>query len=89
LPRILNAPLASEIIMTGRTIVADEAARIGLLQALLPDDTGFAEWLERLTKMPRASLVAAKRAIVDGSRMPLVEGLRLEQRLFQDLVRQR
>jgi enoyl-CoA hydratase/carnithine racemase len=89
LPRILNIPLASEIILTGRTIGAEEAARIGLLQALLPDTAGFTEWLERLTKMPRASLIAAKRAIVDGSRVPLMEGLRLEQRLFHDIVRQR
>jgi hypothetical protein len=36
--------------------------------------------------MPGAGLVAAKRAIVDGSRLPLTEGLRLEQGLFRELV---
>jgi len=89
LPRVVGMPLASEIVLTGRTVGAEEAIKIGLLQALVSDDDGFDEWLHRLTAMPRPSLIAAKRALVDGARMPLVEGLRLEQRLFRELVRQK
>lgn len=62
---------------------------LGLLQTILPRDGADAalrQWLGRFTAMPRAGLVAAKRAIVDGSRLPLTEGLRLEQGLFRDLV---
>ena len=40
------------------------------------------EWLGRFTSMPRTRLIAAKRAIVEGSRLSLSEGLRLEQSLF-------
>lgn len=33
---------------------------------------------------PRSALVAAKRAIIDGLRLPLSEGLRLEAQLFAE-----
>ena len=71
---------------------ADEALAIGLLQALVPADGGgdhFDAWIRRFSSMPRAGLVAAKRAIVDGGRMPLTEGLRFEQAQFRDLVARR
>ncbi len=89
LPRLVGTARAAEIIMSARSVGADEAMALGLLQAILPRDGGddaLRRWLDRFTAMPRAGLVAAKRAIVDGSRLPLTEGLRLEQSLFRDLV---
>jgi len=89
LPRIVGTARAAEIIMSARSIGADEAVALGLLQAILPLDGAqdhLAAWLGRFASMPRAGLVAAKRAIIDGARLPLTEGLRLEQRLFRDLV---
>jgi len=89
LPRLVGTARAAEIIMSARSVGADEAMALGLLQAILPRDGGddaLRQWLDRFTAMPRAGLVAAKRAIVDGSRLPLTEGLRLEQSLFRDLV---
>lgn len=89
LPRLVGTARAAEIIMSARSVGADEAMALGLLQAILPGDGGddaLRQWLDRFTVMPRAGLVAAKRAIVDGSRLPLIEGLRLEQSLFRDLV---
>jgi hypothetical protein len=44
------------------------------------------EWLGRFVAMPRSGLIAAKRAIGQGSRLPLNEGLRLEQNLFRELI---
>jgi len=89
LPRLIGIPRAAEAILTARSVGAEEAAATGLLQALLPyEDTEarLTEWLARIAQMPRPGLIAAKRAIVDGSRLPLVEGLRLEQSLFLNLV---
>jgi enoyl-CoA hydratase/carnithine racemase len=38
LPRLLGVPAALDLLLTGRTIDADEAARIGLVQAVLPPE---------------------------------------------------
>jgi enoyl-CoA hydratase/carnithine racemase len=87
LPRLVGMARAAEIIMTARSVDAEEALHIGLLQALLPPGTAALDsWLSKLTAMPRAGLVAAKRAMTEGSGLPLSKGLRLEQRLFLELV---
>lgn len=89
LPRLVGAGRAAEIIMSARSVHADEALSIGLLQAVVPVDgaaSHFGTWIGRFASMPRAGLVAAKRAIVDGGRLPLTEGLRLEQAQFRELV---
>lgn len=36
LPRLIGMPAALDLLLTGRTIDADEAARLGLVQAVLP-----------------------------------------------------
>jgi enoyl-CoA hydratase/carnithine racemase len=85
LPRAVGLGRAAELVMTGRVIDADEAERIGLVQAVLPDD-GFVEaalaWAGRIAAQPRHAVVAAKRALVQGAQLPLADGLRLEGRLF-------
>ena len=89
LPRLVGTARAAEIILSARSVGADEAMVLGLLQAILPPDSADAallQWLGRFTAMPRAGLVAAKRAIVDGSRLPQTEGLRHQQGLFRALV---
>ena len=89
LPRLVGIARAAEIILTARLVGPDEALRLGVLQAVLTGDGTSGqlhEWLGRFTSMPRPGLIAAKRAIVEGSRLPLSEGLRLEQSLFRDLV---
>ena len=40
------------------------------------------EWVQPMATKPRPALFAAKRAVIDGLRLPLDEGLRLEGRLF-------
>jgi enoyl-CoA hydratase len=85
LPRLVGAGRAAELVLSGRIVDADEALRIGLIEAVLPHD-GFVErvleWVEPIATKPPAALRAAKRAIVDGMRVPLDEGLRIEGRLF-------
>ena len=69
--------------LSGRVVRAEEAVRIGLANAMLPDDAfvdRVVEWLEPVARHPRSALVAAKKAVVEGLRMPFADGLRLEGR---------
>src|SRR5262245_32106927 len=78
LPRLIGAGRAAELILTGRVIDAVEAERIGLVEAVLPDE-GFVDaavaWAARIAERPRHAVVAAKRAILDGLQVPLADGL--------------
>jgi enoyl-CoA hydratase len=88
LPRLIGAGRAAELILSGRVVRADEALALGLVNAVLPHN-GFVDhvidWLQPMSRHPRAALAAAKKAVVEGLRMPLDEGLRLEGRLFMEL----
>ena len=85
LPRLVGPGAALDLILTGRVVAADEALRLGLVNAVLPDE-GFVDeavrWAERLAAQPRHALVAGKKAVIEGLRMPLEDGLRHEGRLF-------
>jgi enoyl-CoA hydratase len=85
LPRLIGNTRAADLILSGRTVHAQEALDLGMVNAVLPDD-GFIEhvlgWLQPIARNTRASLAAAKRAIVEGTRLPFVDGLRLEGQLF-------
>jgi enoyl-CoA hydratase len=85
LPRAIGPGRAAELVLSGRVIGSAEAERIGLVQAVLPDDGFIAsalEWAGQIAARPRHAVVAAKQALVQGMQLPLVEGLRLEGRLF-------
>jgi enoyl-CoA hydratase/carnithine racemase len=85
LPRLVGTGRAADLILSGRVIDASEALTMGLVQAVFPDDSFLAsvlEWAEPIAAKPRTALAAAKRAIVEGIRLPFDEGLRLEGRLF-------
>jgi enoyl-CoA hydratase len=88
LPRLVGAGRGAELVLSGRVIHSGEAMALGLVNAVLPDD-GFVDhviaWLEPMSRHPRSALVAAKKAVVEGLRLPLDEGLRLEGRLFIQL----
>jgi enoyl-CoA hydratase/carnithine racemase len=89
LPRLVGAAHAARMVLTGCVVDAPEAMRIGLVDALLDEEDfmgAVRTWIEPLVDKPRASLMAAKRALVEGSRMPLLDGLRFEQRLFRELI---
>jgi enoyl-CoA hydratase len=85
LPRLVGAGRAAELILSGRVIDSAEAERIGLVEAVLPDE-GFVDaavaWADRIARQPRHAVVAAKRAMVEGLELPLDQGLALEGGLF-------
>ena len=88
LPRLIGAGRAADLILSGRIVDAGEALALGLVNAVLPVE-GFLdhalEWAGQVAQRPRSAVVAAKRAIVEGLRLPFDEGLRLEGSLFIQL----
>ncbi len=85
LARLIGLGKAAELVLTGSIIDAQEAHRVGLVQAVLPDD-GFSDhvatWVERIAAHPQGAVRAAKRALVDGLALSLADGLALEGQLF-------
>jgi len=51
LPRLIGAAHANDILLTGRTIVADEALRMGLVSRVVPDDELLAAAVDAAGKM--------------------------------------
>jgi enoyl-CoA hydratase len=85
LPRLIGAGAALDLILSGRIVDADEALRLGLVQAVLPDDRFIdhvLEWAAPMARQPKFAMAAAKRAVVEGLRMPFADALRLEGQLF-------
>jgi len=74
LPRILGAPLAKELIFTGRRMKADEAKACGLVNHLVPAGQAKAKATELATTIARNGPIAvrqAKKAIAYGSETDL------------------
>ena len=70
LPRIIGTPKALDLLWTGRKVGAEEAARIGLVDRVVPDDQLVAEargYIEGLAKSVAPwSLMVAKRSVYQG-----------------------
>jgi enoyl-CoA hydratase/carnithine racemase len=90
LPRLIGTSAALEIILTGRILKAPDAHRLGVLNAVLPTE-GFVDhalaWCGRITRHARPAVIAAKRAVVEGTLLPLDEGVRFERAVFEEINR--
>jgi enoyl-CoA hydratase len=80
LPRLIGEARALEIVMTGRTVNADEAERIGLVHRLADGDlieTGTA-FAREMTGYSLPALTLARDAVSRALDVPLDDGLKLE-----------
>lgn len=85
LPRLVGEGIAKELVLTGRIVTAEEAAKFHLVNKVVPHDS----LLEEATKLaqvicskPPISIRAAKEAINRGLNMTLTQGLELEADLW-------
>lgn len=85
LARIVGPGMAKQLIYTARNIKADEALRIGLVNAIYPAE----ELMEQAEKMAGIiagnapiAVRACKKAINEGLDLPMDEAIALEEKLF-------
>lgn len=80
LPRVVGEARALEMILTGRTVAADEALRIGLVNRLVegdPLEAGIA-FAREFSGHGMVALRLARGAVQRALQTPLTEGLKLE-----------
>jgi len=81
LPRIAGMGHALDLILTGRIIDAAEAHRMGLVTELVPDGSELDRALAMaagLASVPQATMLADRRAAIEGFGLPLPAGLAVE-----------
>ncbi|WCA72639.1 enoyl-CoA hydratase-related protein (plasmid) [Agrobacterium tumefaciens] len=81
LPRIVGEARALEMIMTGRTVRAEEAQAIGLIHRLVSEDNRLAEAFAFAREFSKFSLVAlgyAREAVQRALSTTLQDGLKIE-----------
>jgi enoyl-CoA hydratase/carnithine racemase len=89
LTRLCGAAKARELLLTGDQITAQEALRIGLVNQIFPESRLLKEAVGLAKKMaskPQAAARLIQRAVREGGRKSLEEGLALEAELFGAVV---
>ena len=84
LSRAVPRKQAMEMLLTGRMVGAEEALDMGLVTEVVPTGTEVERALalaEVLAGFPQETLRSDRRALLEGSGLPLEEGLALEARL--------
>jgi len=88
LARLIGPARAKDLIFSGRLVPAEEALRLGLVDAVVPSADVYATAHSLVSKYvsgPAAALRAAKSAIDGGLSMDLAAGLAWESQLFAAL----
>lgn len=81
LPRIVGLGRALDMILTGRIVDADEALAMGLVTEVVPAGQHLEralEMAEGLAAFPQDTMLADRRAAIEGIGLTFEEGLRLE-----------
>ncbi len=85
LTRAIGKARAMELILTGRSIDAREAERLGMVSRVVPAEETLDRALElagRIAAQPPLAVRAAKAAVYAAAELPLAEGLAEERRAF-------
>ena len=87
LAREIGNGRAAEMMLTGRTIGAEEALQVGLVNRLATDDllTEAESLANEIAQLAPLAIRACLKAMTVGIDLPLVEGLALEAKLFASL----
>ncbi|HEX4406871.1 MAG TPA: enoyl-CoA hydratase-related protein [Polyangia bacterium] len=88
LPRRIGLPRAAELLYTGAVIDADEALRLGLVNAVVDADALMPRVravADAIASRAPLAVAAAKRAAREGVELPLAAALELERKLFAGL----
>jgi enoyl-CoA hydratase len=89
LPRTIGMGRALELILTGRAVSAEEALGIGLVNEVVEAGAHLKralELAERIASFPQETMLADRRAAIEGFGMPLADGLALEHRLGREVL---
>jgi enoyl-CoA hydratase len=89
LPRLIGMGRAMEMILTGRAVDAEEALGVGLVNEIAPPGAHLdraLELAERIAAFPQETMLADRRAAIEGFGLPLAEGLALEHRLGREVL---
>jgi enoyl-CoA hydratase len=89
MPRVVGMGRALELIVTGRPVDAEEALRIGLVNEVTPAGEHLdraLELAEKIAAFPQETMLADRRAAIEGAGLPLPEGLELEHRLGREVL---
>lgn len=88
LTRAVGKAVAMDLVLTGRTMDAEEAHRRGLVTTVVPAAETVDRALDladRIAAMPPLAVRAAKRSVLAAAELPLADGLRRERDAFFDL----
>jgi enoyl-CoA hydratase len=89
LPRVIGMGRALDMILSGRAVAAEEALQIGLVNQLAAPGAHLdraLELAERLASFPQETMLADRRAAIEGAGLPLADGLALEHRLGRETL---
>lgn len=87
LARIVSVGMAKQLIYTARNIKADEAYRIGLVNAVYPQDElipAAKKMADTIAKNAPIAVRNCKKAINDGLQVDIDEAIVIEEKLFGD-----
>ena len=87
LPRLIGESMAKQIIFTGQNIKAEEALRIGLVNAIYPKNELLAEakkLAEEIVKNSAYAISNSKKSINEGLQVDIDKGIQIEEKYFGD-----